>query len=99
MVDARRHPRFKLETSICVYPRNSAVVRGHTVDISESGVSGLLRVEVPVGEIVRLQFSLPFADVEVHAMVRQRQAFRYGFQFIDASSAADALARFCRQLA
>ena len=33
MVDARRHPRFKLEVDIRVYPRDCAVVRGHTVDI------------------------------------------------------------------
>ena len=58
-VDLRRHPRFKLEVDIRVYPRDSAVVRGHTVDISESGISAMLREEVPLGEIVRLEFTLP----------------------------------------
>ena len=57
-VEARRHPRYKLEVEVCVYPRNSEVVRGHTVDISESGISAMLRVEVPVGEVVRLRASL-----------------------------------------
>jgi hypothetical protein len=33
-VEARRHPRYQLEKDIRVYPRNSSVVRGHTVDIS-----------------------------------------------------------------
>jgi PilZ domain len=99
LLDARRHPRHKLETEIRVYPRNAAVVRGETVDISESGISAMLRVEVPVGEVVRLEFSLPFGDVEVHAMVRQRNAFRYGFQFVEASSAQDVIGRTCRQLA
>lgn len=98
-VEARRHPRYKLETDIRVYPRNSAVVRGHTVDISESGISAMLRVEVPLGEVVRLELSLPTGDVEVHALVRQRSAFRYGFQFVEASSAADVIGRTCRQLA
>jgi hypothetical protein len=98
-VEARRHPRFKLEVEIRVYPRDSAVVRGHTVDLSESGVSAMLRTEVPLGEVVRLEFTLPFGDVEVHALVRQRNAFRYGFQFVQASSAQDVIGRTCRQLA
>jgi hypothetical protein len=79
LVDARRCPRYKLNIEIRIYPRNCPVVRGHTVDISESGISAMLLVEVPVGEVIRLEFSLPFGDVQVHAMVRQRLAFRYGF--------------------
>lgn len=98
-VEARRHPRFKLEVDIRVYPRGCPVVRGHTVDISESGISAMLPIEVPVGEVVRLEFTLPFGDVEVLAMVRQRSAFRYGFQFVEASSAPDVIGRTCRQLA
>jgi len=96
-MEARRHPRYKLETDIRVYPRNSPVVRGHTVDISESGISAMLRVDVPVGEVVRLEFSLNSTDVEVHALVRQHNAFRYGFQFVG-TNAQDIIARTCRQL-
>jgi PilZ domain-containing protein len=98
-MDARRHARFKIEVEISVYPRNAEVIRGHTVDISESGISAMLRVEVPVGEVVRLEFSLPSGDVEVHAMVRQRSAFRYGFQFVESSSAQGVIGQTCRQLA
>lgn len=98
-MEARRHPRYQLETNIRVYPRNAAVIRGHTVDISESGISAMLRVEVPIGEVVRLEFSLPAGEVEVHAFVRQRNAFRYGFQFVETSSAQDIIGRTCRQLA
>lgn len=97
-VDARRHRRFKLEVSIRVYPRDCPLVRGDTVDISESGISAMLRVEVPLGEVVRLEFTLPGGEVDVHAMVRQRSAFRYGFQFVEASSAQDVIGRTCRQL-
>jgi hypothetical protein len=98
-VDLRRHPRYKLEVEICVYPRNAEVVRGHSVDISESGISAMLRVEVPVGEVVRLEFCLPSGNVDVHATVRQRNAFRYGFQFVDSSSSLEQIAQTCRQLA
>ena len=98
-MDARRHPRYRLETEICIYPRNMPVVRGQTVDISESGVSAMLMVEVPIGEVVRLEFNLPLGEVEVHALVRQRNAFRYGFQFVESSSAQDVIGRTCRHLA
>ena len=99
IVEARRHRRFKLDVKIRVYPRDSPVVRGDTVDISESGISAMLLVEVPVGEVVRLEFTLPLDDVEVLAMVRQRSAFRYGFQFMESGPAGDTIARTCSQLA
>jgi hypothetical protein len=98
MVDARRHPRFKLEVDIRVYPRDCPVVRGHTVDVSESGISAMLAIEVPIGEVVRLELTLPEGNVEALAMVRQRSAFRYGFQFVEASSSQDVIGRTCRQL-
>jgi len=98
-VENRRCPRYKLEADIRVYPRNQSVVRGQTVDISESGISAMLRIEVPIGEVVRLAFTVPLGEVEVHALVRQRNAFRYGFQFVEAASAHDVIARTCRQLA
>jgi PilZ domain len=98
-MDARRHPRYKLEVDLRIYPRNSAVVRGHSVDISESGLSAMLRVEVPLGEVVRLEFAIPTGEVAIHALVRQRNAFRYGFQFLEAISQLEIIARACRQIA
>ncbi|HUA15219.1 MAG TPA: PilZ domain-containing protein [Verrucomicrobiae bacterium] len=97
VVEQRRHPRFKLETDIRIYPRNCPVVRGHTVDISESGISAMLASEVPMGEVVRLEFALAPGDVEIFALVRQRNAFRFGFEFL-ASSALEVVGRACRQL-
>jgi hypothetical protein len=99
VVDARRHPRFKIETEIRIYPRNRPVVRGHTVDLSESGISAILKEEVPLGEVVRLEFALPGGDAEVHALIQQRSAFRYGFKFVVSGSAMDLIGLTCRQLA
>ena len=98
-MEARRHPRFKLEIDIRIYARNSAVVRGHTVDISESGISAMLREEVQLDEVVRLEFTLPHGEVELHALVRQRNAFRYGFQFLESAEAQDVIGRTCREFA
>jgi hypothetical protein len=98
-MDARQHPRYKLDVAIRVYPRNASVVRGHTVDISESGISAMPHVEVNVGEVVRLEFELPDGLVEAHAMVKQRIAFRYWMQFVERGSVHAAIARTCSQLA
>ncbi len=81
--DARRHPRFKLAVDIRIDSKTSGVVKGQTVDISESGLSALLKLEVPLGEFVELQFTLPFGPVSVYATVSQKSAFRYGFQFVE----------------
>jgi hypothetical protein len=95
-VETRRHPRFKLEVDIRVYPGNASVVL--TVDISESGISAMLMVEVPIGEVVRLEVTLPWGAVDVHALVWHRNALRYGFQFLE-SSPQEVIGRACSQLA
>jgi hypothetical protein len=81
-----------------IYPRDCPVVQGDSVDISESGISSMLREEVPVGAVVRLEFTLALGDVEVLAVVRHRSAFRYGFQFVEMSSGQDVIGLTCRQL-
>jgi PilZ domain len=99
MIDARRQPRFKIEVDITVDSRTCGMLKGHTVDISESGISALLTIEVPVGEVVELAFTLPFGPVTIYAMVRQKNAFRYGFHFMESSFAEAVIRPTCRQLA
>jgi len=99
-LDKRRQPRFKIEVKITVNSRSCGRLKGHTVDISESGISAMLRIEVPLGELMELEFILPFGPVNIYAMVRQRNAFRYGFQFVAPSSAKEMkiIQSTCRQL-
>lgn len=99
LFDARRSPRYRLETKIRLYARNRDVVRGESVDISESGLAAMLVDEVRVNEVVRLEFTLPEGEVEVFAVVRQRNAFRYGFEFIESGPMRDIIKRTCRDLA
>jgi hypothetical protein len=99
LTDARCRPRFKLDVEILIYIRDSPVIRGHTVDISESGISAMLRDEVPLDAVVRLEFEVPRGSVEIAAVLRQRNAFRYGFQFLEASTALEIIGRTCAQLA
>jgi hypothetical protein len=75
------------------------MLSGVTVDLSESGISAMLRLEVPLGEVVELRFALPSGSVMILAMVRQRNAFRYGFEFVGSDSEREVIRRTCRDLA
>ncbi len=98
LANKRRHQRFKLETEIKVYSRATGLRTGRTVDISESGISAIMKVEATVGELVDLEFRLPLGPVYLLAVVRQRNAFRYGFEFLDAASARDLIVQSCHEL-
>jgi PilZ domain-containing protein len=99
MADARRHPRFKVAVAVRIHSRTSGVLKGDTVDISESGLAAMFRMEVPMGEVVELSFTLPMGPVAIYAIVRQRNAFRYGFQFLESNGASEIIRQSCRQLA
>ena len=92
------HPRFKISVDIKVRSRTCGTMTGHTVDISESGVAAVVVTEVPVRELVELNFTLPFGPVRIYAMVRQRSAFRYGFQFVSSDCVPNVIHPTCRQL-
>jgi hypothetical protein len=98
-VEARSHPRFKFEVDISIHSRTSGQLKGYTVDISESGIAAMLTLEAPQGEILELDFTLPSGPVIILAMVRQRNAFRYGFEFVDTDSVYELIRRTCRDLA
>lgn len=99
IADDRRHPRFKIEVDIRINSRTCGLLKGRTVDISEAGIAAMLTIEVPVGEVVELDFTIPFGSVTIHAMVRQRNAFRYGFEFVDSGSVHEVIRRTCRDFA
>jgi hypothetical protein len=98
-IDGRRQPRFKIETEITIESRTSGMLKGRSVDISESGIAAILPIEAPLGEIVELRFALPRGPVRIHATVRKRNAFRYGFEFVDQDLVNEFIRRTCRDLA
>jgi PilZ domain-containing protein len=98
-VEKRSQPRFKLEVDIKITSRSCGLLKGYTVDISESGISAMLRIEVPLGELVQLDFTVPFGPVTIYALVRQKSAFRYGFQFVQSNIVQEVIRPTCSQLA
>jgi hypothetical protein len=97
--DARRQLRFKIEVDITINSRTCGMLKGRSVDISESGIAALLTIETALGEVVGLSFMLPYGPVTIQAMVRQRSAFRYGFEFIDSDCEHELIRRTVRDLA
>jgi hypothetical protein len=59
----------------------------------------MLKMEAPLGEILELDFTLPFGPVTIYAAARQRNAFRYGFQFLELDAVNEVIRSTCRQLA
>lgn len=89
VADSRRRPRFKLEVDVTINSRTCGMLMGRSVDISESGMAAMLTIETLLGEVVELGFMLPDSPMTIRAMVRQRNAFRYGFEFVDFDSEHD----------
>jgi|SRR5450755_3877694 hypothetical protein len=96
--EKRQHPRFKLEVEVKVHSKTAGRIVGRTADISESGMSAMLVLELPVGEMVELDFELPFGPANLWAVVRARNAFRYGFQFVQPHAAESRIKQSCRIL-
>jgi len=98
-VELRRHARFDLDIEVVIHSHTTGVLKGRTLDISESGIAAMLKMEVPVNELVQLDFRLPEGLVEIEALVRQRNAFRYGFQFVEQGRPRQLIALACRRMA
>jgi c-di-GMP-binding flagellar brake protein YcgR len=64
-------------------------VPGLTMEISEGGLSAMLTEAFKIGEAVEVSFQLPSAGrVTVDATVRNKNLFRYGFEFDSVSEEA-----------
>ena len=98
LIESRIHPRYPFQVDIAVYCRRTGLLKGHTADISESGISAILTLEVEVGDLVQLEFVLPSGPVSIRALVRHKTAFRYGFQFVE-PDAQGAIKETCWRLA
>jgi hypothetical protein len=93
-VEARRAPRVRLEVNLNIYSRKAGLIPGRSLDISESGISAILLVELPIGEVVKLEIRSRLEPVMVGAVVRNRNAFRYGFQFEQPGTGRELIKKF-----
>src|SRR5437660_8937411 len=97
--DARRQPRFKIEVDIRINSLKCGVLEGYTVDISESGIAAMLRIEASLGEVVELDFELPCGAVTIQGLGAKRGDFGYGFDLVDADAGNELIGGKCGVLA
>ena len=87
---SRRFARHVLSVSVDVVrmvPPTGEVVPGLTMEISEAGFSAMLSQTFEVGDIVEASFRLPNEGrIKVDAVVRGKNLFRYGFEFVSLSA-------------
>jgi hypothetical protein len=93
--EARRDLRFRLYVEVKILSPSLGSLPGKTLEISERGFSGTLPVELPVGEVVELDLTLRIGRVKVRAAVRNRSAFRHGFQFVEPNPALHLIRENC----
>jgi hypothetical protein len=70
-------------------------VLGRTLEVSERGLSASLPVELPIRELVELNITLRIGHLNVDATVRDRNAFRHGFQFVEPNPALHLIRENC----
>jgi hypothetical protein len=101
---ARRAPRYSIQCRIrVVLPshKGSKAFNGRGEDISAFGMAMFVGAELDVGDVVQIDFILPYQPQKllVKATVRNRRGFRYGVEFTNTSDhERQAIAAACRAL-
>ena len=100
----RRYPRHRADFPL----RASALredgyldIQGRCSDIGQGGMGTVLTAEVPQGEVLSLEFALPSTSqpLAVRAIVRYRQGFVHGLEFLGLSQEQQAtIEGFCLEL-
>jgi hypothetical protein len=97
--EQRDFPRFGLDVPLRIHFRTGELLLGRTMDISESGLSALVLLQMSIGQPIELDFKLPCGPVNVHAIVKSKNAFRYGLEFALTDKERAIIKRGCRELA
>jgi hypothetical protein len=93
--EARRDLKFKLYIDVKMRSRSTGSVLGKSLEMSERGLSATLPFELPIGKVVALNLMLRIGNVNVHATVRDRNAFRHGLQFLEPKPALRLIQENC----
>jgi hypothetical protein len=97
-VDLRASPRFPLRVRATIHCRTGEIFFGWTCDISESGIAVLLCSELRVGQLVELNLGPPLESATFLAVVKNRNAFRYGLQLILSNDDHASIRKTCSAL-
>ncbi len=86
---ARQHNRVTIDVSVRVFADSFVPTLGRTQDLSSAGMSFYTPLDLALGSEVRLAFTLPMSRFHfgLKAIVRNREGFRYGVEFVALASA------------
>jgi hypothetical protein len=93
--ERRRDVRFRLDAEVTVLSPTAGRLPAQALEISESGMSAILPVQLDLQDVVQLAFRLPFGPVEISAVVRHRTAFRHGFEFAKPNTSRNLIRQSC----
>jgi c-di-GMP-binding flagellar brake protein YcgR len=83
--DRREWMRLDLDVSLVARPtkNRSRVIQGRIIDISCGGIRAAIAAALQVGDVLELEFNLPYTSVLVRpeAVVRYRTHYQYGLEF------------------
>jgi PilZ domain len=88
-------------TVVVLGPKGHFEVDGLCNQIGEGGLGAIIASELPVAEVVNLQFSIPSQpdSISVRAVVRWRDRLQHGFEFFGIPSELRARIRaYCKDL-
>ena len=82
----RRSIRYKLDVPLRVilHKQDATLIRdGRGTEISEYGMCIMAGVELKFGDVVEIEFTLPYSSepIRVPGAVRNRDGYRYGCEF------------------
>ena len=85
--EQRRSVRYKLDVPlrIILHKIDATLIRqGRGTELNECGLCVLAGVELTVGDDVKIEFTLPYSGepIRVSGVVRNRNGYRYGCEFI-----------------
>jgi hypothetical protein len=97
----RRWPRYKVDLRLKVTLPDSANAGGRNFtfgqgsDVSEGGMAAYIPSELNVGDVVGIEFVLPYSKetITLRAEIRNRNGFRYGLEYVLISEAHQQLMR------
>jgi hypothetical protein len=80
---ARLHPRMMVDIAIRAFPKDGVLTNGRGHDIGAGGMAMYVPLELALGEKFDVSFQLPYSRIMLglHAVVRNRNGFRYGIEF------------------
>jgi hypothetical protein len=88
-------------TVVVLGPKGHFEVNGLCNQIGEGGLGAIIASELPVAEVVNVQFSIPSQpdSISVRAVVRWRDRLQHGFEFFGIPSEIRARIRdYCKDL-